>query len=169
MCSRAGVVGDSILALVRSEREPTASRLPESNTRDRSPTSPDGPLQKPGSHLMTMGLPLASYLRKRRSAHRSALDSWQPRGQGFDSPWFHPKPRKPQVRLHSRIPGRALRLCSQCSARRPCLEEALTPGTGRRDPRPDAGCASSRSVCSVDARSRPARELAEARGAEVVV
>jgi hypothetical protein len=40
-------------------------------------------------HPITLPFPLTRDLRLFRSAHRSGGSGWQPRGQGFESPWVH--------------------------------------------------------------------------------
>ena len=41
------------------------------------------------AHPITSPFALVTDLRLPRSAHRLARSGWQPRGQGFESPWVH--------------------------------------------------------------------------------
>jgi hypothetical protein len=66
------------------------------STRRLAPSTEPGVTEPRGlsfpevfSHPITSALPLTRDLRLCRSAHRSSGSGWQPRGQGFESPWVH--------------------------------------------------------------------------------
>ena len=46
-------------------------------------------IRRTSSHPITLPFPLVDDLRFRRSVHRLRGSGWQPRGQGFESPWVH--------------------------------------------------------------------------------